>query len=113
MGKVKGNYPTMNNEGVSPIRWAKRLLNYKKMIVITFAVLAIIGGLVQFAVPVNYSMSDYLPKSAPSTIAMDTMKEEFDEDVAHLRVMVNAEHIQEAIAYKESLIHIDRVESVL
>jgi len=92
---------------------ASRLLKYKKIIVIVFTTLAIIGGIIQFAVPVNYSMSDYLPESAPSTVAIDVMKNEFDEDVSNVRVMVEVTHIQEALAYKDGLSEIDGVSSVM
>src|SRR5690625_3788677 len=58
-------------------------------------------------------MSDYLPKNAPSTIAIDIMKDEFDEDVANVRVMVKVSHIQEALTFKEQLETIDGVTSVM
>jgi len=58
-------------------------------------------------------MSDYLPKNAPSTVAIDVMKDEFDEDVANVRVMIEVAHIQEALAYKEELEAIDGVSSVM
>src|SRR5690625_3740670 len=95
------------------IDWATRLLKHKKLIVIIFVALAVIGGIVQFAVPINYSMSDYLPESAPSTLAIDVMREEFDEDVANVRVMVEALEIIEALNVKEDLESIDGVTSVM
>lgn len=66
----------------------------------------------QFSVPVNYSMIDYLPASAPSTIAIDVMEEEFDEDVANTRVMINDVSIQEALIFKENIEAIDGVSGV-
>src|SRR5690625_2375514 len=95
------------------IDWATRLLKHKKLIVIIFVALAVIGGIVQFAVPINYSMSDYLPESAPSTFAIDVMREEFDEDVANVRVMVETPEIIEALNVKEDLEAIDGVTSVM
>ena len=83
------------------------------MVVTIFTILALVGGMIQFAVPVNYSMSDYLPESAPSTEAIKVMEEEFDDDVANLRVMVKEVTIQEALAYKEELEAVDGVSNVM
>src|SRR5699024_295186 len=84
-----------------------------KSIVITFVLLALIGGVVQFGVPVNYNMTDYLPASAPSTVAIDVMSEEFDEDVANTRVMVKNVSVQEAIDFKEEIEAMDGVSVVM
>lgn len=67
----------------------------------------------QFGVPVNYSMTDYLPASAPSTIAIDVMEEEFDESFANTRVMVKDVSIQEALDFKEKIAAIDGVSGVM
>src|SRR5699024_5448285 len=69
--------------------------------------------IIQFGVPVNYSMSDYLPESAPSTEAMEVMQAEFDEDVANTRVMVRDVDVQEALHYKEDIEAIDGVTGVM
>src|SRR5699024_4115735 len=66
-----------------------------------------------FAVPVNYNMVDYLPKSAPSTVAMDVMEEEFKEDVANTRVMIKDVSLQEALIYKEEIKNIAGVSGML
>lgn len=71
-----------------------------------------IGAVVQFAVPVNYNMTDYLPESAPSTEAMEVMEKEFDEDVANSRVMIHDISIPEALHIKEELEVIDGVTDV-
>lgn len=69
--------------------------------------------MVQFGVPVNYNMTDYLPASAPSTVAIDVMEEEFDEAVANTRVMVKNVSIQKALAFKEKMEAIDGVSGVM
>jgi len=58
-------------------------------------------------------MTDYLPASAPSTVAIDVMEEEFTEDVGDTRVMVEDVSIQEALAIKEDIEAIDGVTSVM
>src|SRR5699024_5126355 len=80
---------------------------------IIFFVLAIVGAVVQFAVPVNYNMTDYLPESAPSTEAIDVMEAEFGGDVANTRVMVQDVTIQEALHYKEAIEAVDGVSDVM
>lgn len=82
------------------------------MIVITFVLLSVIGGIVQFAVPVNHDMVDYLPDDAPSIEATEVMEEEFDGEVANTRVMVKDLSIQEAVSYKEKLKTVDGVSEV-
>ncbi|HLR51983.1 MAG TPA: MMPL family transporter [Candidatus Avamphibacillus sp.] len=57
-------------------------------------------------------MTDYLPKSAPSTVAIDVMEEEFGGDVANTRVMIRDVSIQEALAFKEDMEAIDGVSEV-
>ncbi|WP_066174402.1 efflux RND transporter permease subunit [Bacillus marinisedimentorum] len=74
--------------------------------------IALVGAVVQFAVPVNYNMVDYLPEDAPSTNAMELMEEEFEDPVANTRVMVRDVSITEALAYKEKLEAIDGVSGV-
>lgn len=86
-----------------------RILKYKKSIVTVFIVFALVSVVVQFGVSVNYSMFDYLPKNAPSTIAIDVMEEEFAGDVDNTRVMIKDVSIQEALDYKESIEAIDGV----
>lgn len=71
------------------------------------------SAVIQFGVPVNYNMIDYLPKNAPSTKAMDVMEEEFNEGVANTRVMVKDVNIQEALAFKEDIEAIDGVSEVM
>ncbi len=88
------------------------MLKHKKMIVIIFTALAVIGGIAQFGVAVNYNMTDYLPEEAPSTIAIDVMDEEFSGDVANTRVMIEDVNIQEALEVKEELSEVDGVSGV-
>ncbi len=96
----------------TPIDWITKIIRHKKAVVITFITLAIISALAQFAVSINYSMVDYLPKDSPSTIAMETMEEEFDGAVANTRVMIKDIEIQEALEFKQDLKAIDGVSEV-
>lgn len=71
------------------------------------------GAVVQFGVPVNYNMTDYLPDSAPSTVAIDVMEEEFGGDVANTRVMIKDVSIQEALDFKQDMAAIDGISEVM
>src|SRR5699024_5011446 len=86
---------------------------HKKIIVIIFFILAVVGGVAQFAVPVNYNMADYLPDHAPSTQAIRVMDEEFGGDVADTRVMIKDVSIQEALAFKAEITSVDGVSEVM
>ena len=90
-----------------------RILKYKKSIVITFLLLTIISAVVQFGVPVNHDMVDYLPDDTPSIESMDVMDEEFDGAVANTRVMMKDVSIQEALNFKEKLEAVDGVSEVM
>lgn len=74
--------------------------------------MAIIGGVLQFGVSVNYNMTDYLPAEAPSTIAIKVMDEEFSGNVANTRVMVSDVNIQEALAVKTEIEAVDGISEV-
>ncbi|WP_286171651.1 efflux RND transporter permease subunit [Gracilibacillus phocaeensis] len=57
-------------------------------------------------------MSDYLPEDSPSSIAMDTMEQEFDAGIENARVMLEDVSVQEALIYKEQLEEIDGISEV-
>ncbi len=90
-----------------------RIIQHKKLIVILFMVTALVGAVVQFTVPVNYNMVDYLPEDAPSINAMELMEREFDDPVPNARVMVHDVSVTEARAYKEKLEAVEGVSDVV
>ena len=89
------------------------MLKQRKLIVIIFTVLALVGGIAQFGVAVNYNMTDYLPENAPSTIAIEVMDEEFSGSVANTRVMIEDVNVQEALQFKQEIEDIDGVSGVM
>lgn len=94
------------------INIAAQIIKHKKFVVSIFTFITIICVILQFGVSVNYNIADYLPKDAPSTIAIEVMDEEFAENVPNTRVMIQDVTIQEALAYKEKLGMIDGVSNV-
>jgi len=91
---------------------ASRILKYKKSIVITFVLLAVISAVAQFTVSINYNMTDYLPEESSSTIAMEVMEDEFEGNMQNARVMIEDVSIQEALVFKENLSAINGVTDV-
>lgn len=78
-----------------------------------FIVLAIVSAVVQFGVPVNHDMVDYLPDDTSSIEAMDEMEDEFDGGLTNTRVMMKDINIQEALTFKEELEAVDGVSDVM
>ncbi|OIJ09371.1 RND transporter [Anaerobacillus arseniciselenatis] len=92
---------------------ARKIIKYKKPIVIIFMILTVVSAIAQFFVSVNYNMSDYMPEDAPSTKAIEVMEEEFDRSLANAQVMIQDVSLQEALLYKELLAEIDGVSDVV
>jgi predicted RND superfamily exporter protein len=93
-------------------RFSQGIINHKKTILIIFIIVSIISALLATTVSVNYNMVDYLPKDAPSTIAVRIIEEEFVGDMPGARIMINDVSIMDALEYKESLSNIPGVTSV-
>lgn len=89
------------------------VVDNQKKILIIFFVLAIVGAMIQNFVSVNYEMADYLPEDSPSTVALNTMKQEFDGGIPNARVMVKNVGVAEALEYKDRLEACDGVTEVV
>lgn len=89
------------------------VVNNPKKIIFLFIALAITGAVMQNFIKVNYNMKDYLPTDSPSTVSLDTMKEEFDGGIPNARVMVKNVSVAEALNYKEKIETVDGVDEVL
>ena len=81
-------------------------------IICIFLALALICLVMKQFVAVNYDMNDYLPDDAPSTIALETMEEEFDGAIPNMRVMVPVSSVSEAVDAKNQLLAIDGIKEV-
>ncbi len=89
------------------------ITKYKKIIVSIFISLMIIGALLMTQVKINYNLTDYLPKDAQSTIALDIMEEEFTEAIPNARVMISDVSIPEALKFKDEIKSIEGISSVM
>lgn len=88
------------------------IVKNNKIIILIFLIITVICGILAVGVKVNYNLEDYLPKDSNSTIGLNIMKEEFDEDFPSANVMLTDVSIQQALACKEKLKNIPHVTSV-
>lgn len=54
-------------------RFSRAVINYKKIVLVAFLVVAALSGILLPLVSVNHNMVDYLPKDAQSTAAIKVM----------------------------------------
>lgn len=88
------------------------VVGHCKTILIIFAVSTVCCLFLNKLVAVNYDITEYLPESSPSTVALDVMQEEFEGGIPNGRVMIRDVTIPEALEYKEKLEAVEGVESV-
>ena len=93
-------------------RFYEKVIKFRKYILVAFLALSVVCALCKPLVSVNYDLNSYLPDDAPSTIALDTMQQEFDGGIPNARVMIHDVSIPEALEYKEQLEAIDGVSAV-
>ena len=89
-----------------------KVVRHRKLILALFLAAAVVCFFLKGMVSVNYDMTDYLPQDKPSSVALDTMKEEFDQGVPNARVMIKDVSVPEALKYKEKIKKVDGVTSV-
>lgn len=88
------------------INLIKRGIKHPKTVSIIYAVLIVISIISYPKIEVNYNINDYLPKNSDSTVSLDKMKEEYDELIPNLRVML------EDVTINETLDMIKKIEAV-
>lgn len=88
------------------INLIKRGIKHPKTISIIYAVLIVISIISYPKIEVNYNINDYLPRNSDSTVSLDKMKEEYDELIPNLRVML------EDVTINETLDMIKKIEDV-
>lgn len=90
----------------------QKIVRHPKLILTVFIAAAVVCGICSRFVAVNYDMNDYLPEESPSTVALDTMKSEYDGGIPNARVMVRGVTISEALDYKKKIENVDGVTEV-
>ncbi len=85
-------------------KFTSLIISHRKAVIAVFTVLTVICGLLSLTVEVNYKLADYLPDSAESTVALNTMYDQFDAATPNLRVYIPNVTIPEALEYKQALL---------
>ena len=88
-------------------------LRHRIIVIVVFAMLTILGAIAYPQVKVNYSFADYLPKDAPSVIALDDMKESFDAGVPSARLYAEGINAVQAERLADDLADVDGVDEVM
>ncbi len=94
-------------------RIAGWIVRFRRFLLIFFVVISVISGLAATAVKVNYSLADYVPDDAPSTLAMRLMEKEFDQAIPNVRMYVPDVSPVEALAIKQEVLRLPHVTGVL
>lgn len=85
------------------------ILRHKRIVALVFAVCAVAGAALSLGVKVNYTFADYLPEDTPSTIALDTMQEEFGSGAPNARLVIDHTSMPEALAIKNTIRNLEGV----
>ena len=93
-------------------KFVDQLLKHRKAVIAFYIIVAIICTFLSSFVSVNYTMADYLPDESASTIALNTMNDEYDAAIPNAHVMIEDVTIPEALQLKEKLSQVDGVEDV-
>lgn len=88
------------------------IVNHKKTVIVAFVIAMIVSAVCGTMVNVNYDINDYLPDGTSSTVALDTMNEEYDMGIPNARVMVSDLTVAQALEMKQKLSEIKGVEDV-
>jgi len=99
--------------GPSMEKIAEAILRHKKAVLVLTVLVTAISAILMMSVNINYDLSNYLPETAPSTLALKAVEESFGEDIPNLRVYIPDVSIPEALEYKERLSEVDGVRNVL
>lgn len=93
-------------------KFYRKTTSHPGIIVALFLTLTLVALLVKPLIGVDYDIMDYLPDSAPSSIASDLLLSEYKKDVPNARVMVKNVSIAQALDYKAKLEAVDGVSEV-
>ena len=93
-------------------RFFRGVLSHRKFVIALFVCCAIAGAILSLGVKVNYTFADYLPQNTASTVALETMNEEFDGGAPNARLVIPDITIPEALEMKEKIGGIDGVDGI-
>ena len=89
------------------------IIKFKGVILALFIILTIVSGYFATQVKTNFDIFSYVPKEASSTIAINTMTEEYDQDLPNAEIGIPDLSIIEALEMKKVLAALPYVDEVL
>ena len=92
---------------------ADMIIKHKGLILALFILLALVNTFLATRVKTNFELASYLPKSAPSTIAIDSMMEAYEQDIPNAEIGVPVESISQALEKKEAILALPYVKEAL
>lgn len=92
---------------------ADMIIRHKGLILSLFIILALVNAYLATKVKTNFDLFSYLPKEAPSTLAVNTMMAEYDQDIPNAEVGIPVESISQALEFKKDLLALPYVKEVL
>ena len=92
---------------------ASLIIRCRGLILALFIVLSLISGYLATKVQTNFDLSSYLPKDVASTVAIETMMDEYQQDIPNVEVGIPDLTISEALEAKASLAALPFVKEVL
>lgn len=93
-------------------RFYQKITNRPKLILISFGVLFLVCLACKPLIAVNYDMNDYLPSDSASTIALDTMAQEYEGGIPNTRIMIEDVSIPQAQEYKARIAAVNGVPDI-
>lgn len=93
-------------------RFYQKITSRPKLILLSFGVLFLICLACKPFISVNYDMNDYLPSDSASTIALDTMEQEYEGGIPNTRVMIENVSVAQALQYKVQIAAVDGVTNI-
>lgn len=89
--------------------FSEAVIRHRKIILLTTLILCVLSVFAMQGVAVNYNLSDYLPKDAPSVQALG----QINMEIPNLQIYLPGLDVPEALAQKEQIAQVPGVVSVL
>lgn len=93
--------------------FVNKLLHHRKLVMFIMLVCIVVSVLLMPLTTVIYDLSEYVPPEAPSTVALRTMRKEYNEELPNADVMIPAKSIPEALQNKKRLEALPSVSAVI
>lgn len=92
---------------------ANIILKHKRSILVIVIAIAVLSAVMILFVDINYDLTDFLPASVPSAMALKELENTFSDEIPNLNVFLEGVSIPEALSAKERFKEISGILSVL